>query len=109
MGKRQAESNVSDAIKLELCKRGCKIFRSQVGLFYTKYGALIRVGITGESDLHGHRPDGKAFYIESKTPIGHHRPEQEKFIKAMRKSGALAGFAHSVEEALNIVFPKKEE
>lgn len=35
MGK--AETKVSDAIRLELCKRGCKIFRSQVGLFYTQY------------------------------------------------------------------------
>ena len=37
MAKKQKESNVSDAIRLELAKRGCKIFRSQVGLFYTQY------------------------------------------------------------------------
>lgn len=43
MGKKQQESNVSDAIRLELAKRGCKVFRSQVGLFYTKYGELIHV------------------------------------------------------------------
>lgn len=105
MGK--AETKVSDAIRLELSKRGCKIFRSQVGLFYTKYGELIHVGIKGESDLHGHRADGKAIYLETKTPIGKARPEQEKFIKAMQESNALAGFAHSVEEAINIVFPKE--
>lgn len=45
MGKKQAESNVSDAIRLELSKLGCKVFRSQVGLFYTKYGELIHVRI----------------------------------------------------------------
>lgn len=43
MGRKQAESNVSDAIRIELAKRGCKIFRSQVGLFYTKYGELIHI------------------------------------------------------------------
>lgn len=43
MAKRQAESNVSDKIRLELCKKGCLIFRSQVGLFYTKYGELIHI------------------------------------------------------------------
>ena len=32
-----------------------------------------------------------------------------KFIKAMKDSGALAGFANSVEQALEIVFPKNEE
>lgn len=31
------------------------------------------------------------------------RPEQEKFIERMRKFGALAGVARSVEDALNIV------
>lgn len=105
MGK--AETRVSDMIRLELSKRGCKVFRSQVGLFYTQYGDMINVGIKGESDLRGHRPDGKAFYLECKTPIGKARPEQKKFILAMRNSGALAGFAHSVDEALAIVFPEK--
>lgn len=109
MARKQKESNVSDHIKLELSKRGCKIFRSQVGLFYTQYGDHIYVGIKGESDLHGHRPDGTAFYIESKTPIGKARPEQIRFIDAMKKSNALAGFARSVDDALKIVFPEEYE
>ena len=29
----QKETRISDEIRLELCKRGCKVFRSQVGLF----------------------------------------------------------------------------
>lgn len=105
MGK--AETKVSDAIRLELCKLGCKVFRSQVGLFYTQYGDLIHIGVKGESDLRGHRADGKAFYLECKTPIGKASEEQKKFIKAMKDSNALAGFAHSVEEAIDIVFPKE--
>lgn len=107
MGK--AETRVSDAIRLELCKRGCKIFRSQVGLFYTQYGDKIHIGVVGESDLHGHRADGKAIYLETKTPIGKSSEKQKKFIEAMKNSGALAGFAHSVQEAIDIVFPKYEE
>lgn len=88
MGK--AETKVSDMIRVELCKRGCKVFRSQVGLFYTQYGDKIYIGIKGESDLRGHRPDGRAFYIEAKTEIGRARPEQKRFIQAMQNSGALA-------------------
>lgn len=88
MGK--AETKVSDAIRLELCKRGCKVFRSQSGLLYTPYGERIRVGIVGESDLHGHRPDGKAFYLETKAIKGVESDAQECFINAMKKSGALA-------------------
>lgn len=88
MGK--AETRVSDMIKVELCKRGCKVFRSQVGLFYTQHGDKIHIGIKGESDLHGHRADGRAFYLECKTPIGKARKEQKDFIKAMQDSNALA-------------------
>ena len=108
MGK--AETRVSDLIRLELCRRGCKIFRSQVGLFYTMYGEKIHVGQKGESDLRGHRrPDGRAFYIEAKTPVGKASKEQKKFIAAMQESGALAGFANSVEQALDIVFPENKK
>lgn len=81
----QKETKVSDAVRLELCKRGCKVFRSQVGLFYTQYGEMINIGIKGESDLHGHRPDGKAFYVETKTLTGTKRKEQEKFIRSNAK------------------------
>jgi hypothetical protein len=52
----------------------------------------------------GHRiSDGKALYIEVKLPGEHPRPDQEKFLTAMRKTGAIAGCAHSIEEALEIV------
>ena len=65
-------------------------------------------GFPGQSDLQGHRrSDGKCFYIEVKLEDGEIRPEQREFIKAMRESNALAGFARSVEDALRIVFPEK--
>ena len=64
-------------------------------------------GFPGQSDLQGHRSiDGKCFYIEVKLEDGEIRPEQRDFIKAMRESNALAGFARSVEDALKIVFPE---
>ena len=59
--------------------------------------------------MRGHRNDGRAFYLECKTPIGRARKEQLSFIEAMKNSGALAGFARSVQDAIDIVFPKKEE
>lgn len=98
------ETNIANEICVELCKRGCKIFRSQSGLFYTPNGEQIRIGVVGQSDYHGHRPDGKAFYIETKTPKGKPTSEQIAFIVAMQNSGALAGVARSVDDAINIVF-----
>ena len=107
---KKEETNIQNTIMIELCKKGCKVHREQSGLFYTPYGERIRVGVVGKSDLQGHRPiDGKCFYIETKTATGAKRKEQEKFINAMVNSGALAGFARSVEDAMKIVFPEEYE
>ena len=75
-----------------------------MGQFYTKYGGVVNVGHHGEADIWGHRTkDGKALYIEVKLPGENPRPDQKKFLEAMRNTGAIAGVAHSVEEALSIV------
>ena len=89
---------------MALCKNGCIARNHTVGQFYTKYGSIVRVGQHGESDIFGHRiRDGKALYIEVKLPGEHPRPDQQKFLEAMRNTGAIAGCAHSIEEALEIV------
>jgi hypothetical protein len=52
----------------------------------------------------GHRiSDGKALYIEVKLPGEKPRPDQQRVLDAMYRAGALAGCAHSIEEALDIV------
>lgn len=64
----------------------------------------MNVGHHGEADIFGHRiRDGKALYIEVKLPGENPRPDQKKFLESMSRTGAIAGVAHSVEEALNIV------
>lgn len=64
----------------------------------------MNIGQHGEADIWGHRiSDGKALYIEVKLPGEKPRPDQQKFLDAMRRTGALAGCAHSVEEALEVV------
>lgn len=101
------ETNIQNEIRIELCKKGCLIFRCNTGNFYTKYGQEIKIGQKGHSDLYGVRNDGKAIFLEIKTPIGKAKPEQLKFIEAVKNKGAIAGFARSVEEALKLVFPEK--
>lgn len=100
------ETNIQSKIRIALSQKGCKVFRCNVGNFYTKYGQEIKIGVKGHSDLYGVRPDGKAWFIEVKTPIGKAKQEQLNFVKAMRESNALAGFARSVEDAIKIVFPE---
>ena len=64
----------------------------------------MNIGHRGESDIMGHRIwDGRAIYIEVKLPGEYPRDDQQKFLDSMRRTGAIAGCAHSVEEALNIV------
>ena len=104
------EGDVKNSIMLELSKLGCKVWNRPTGNFYTKNGdkyTPIKINIRGASDLQGHRPDGKCFYLEVKKP-GHktnkkHLAEQQNFIDQMKNSGALAGFAESVEDALGVV------
>lgn len=74
-----------------------------MGQFYTKYGSIVNIGHHGEADIRGHRiSDGRALYIEVKLPGEKPRADQVKFLEAMRETGAIAGVAHSVEEALEI-------
>lgn len=98
------ETALQNQIIAALCKNGCVARNHTVGNFYTQYGGRVAVGCHGESDIMGHRiSDGKAFYIEVKLPGEKPREDQQKFLDAMKRAGALAGCAHSVEEALEIV------
>ena len=98
------ETILQNQIIVALCKNGCVIRNHTVGQFYTKYGSIVNVGHHGESDLMGHRiSDGRAIYIEVKLPGEHPREDQKKFLQAMANTGAIAGVAHSVWEALEIV------
>lgn len=98
------ETILQNKIIVALCENGCVAWNHTVGQFYTKYGSVVNIGHHGESDIRGHRKsDGKALYIEVKLPGEKPRDDQQKFIKAMIATGAIAGCAHSVEEALEIV------
>lgn len=101
---RKEETALQNSIIAALCMNGCVARNHTVGNFYTQYGGRVAVGVPGESDIMGHRTsDGKAFYIEVKLPGEKPRQNQQRFLEAMEKSGALAGCAHSIEEALDIV------
>lgn len=98
------ETKLQNQIIAALCANGCVARNHTVGQFYTKYGGLVHIGKHGESDIMGHRiADGRAIYIEVKLPGEHPRDDQKKFLTAMQRTGAIAGVAHSVEEALRII------
>lgn len=100
------ETILQNTIRIALSKKGCIVHRANVGVFYTVDGREIHIGVDGHSDLYGHRPDGRAFYVEVKTLKGKISFKQETFLSAMKNSGALAGVARSVQDAIKIVFPE---
>ena len=98
------ETILQNMIIVALNERGHYAANHTVGQFYTKYGGVVHVGTPGESDVWGHRgTDGKAFYLEVKLPGEKPRKNQLDFIEAMRRSGAIAGWCTSVEQAIKIV------
>lgn len=98
------ETALQNQIIAALCSHGCYARNHTVGRFFTEYGDRIQIGVPGESDIDGFRfSDGRAIFIEVKNPGEHPRPEQQRFLDAMNRHGAIAGCAHSVEEALHIV------
>lgn len=98
------ETSIMHQIMIALSADGHKVFRANVGKVRLMDGRWFDTGLPkGFSDLFGVRPDGKAFFVECKVPGGKIRPEQRVFIEVMQNQGALAGIAHSVEEAKIIV------
>ena len=100
----RSEHDIQNEIRLALTKAGCVAFRCTVGRVQTIDGRWFDTGLPkGHADLYGFRPDGQVFYIEVKSETGRVRPDQIKFLETMRKNGALAGIARSVEDAMKII------
>ncbi|MBR5874845.1 MAG: VRR-NUC domain-containing protein [Oscillospiraceae bacterium] len=97
------ETILQNKIITALCEQGCFAVNHTVGDFYTKYGGRVKIGTPGESDVWGVLPGGRAFFIEVKLPGENPRQNQKDFINAMLRQGAIAGVAHSVEEALWLI------
>ena len=72
-----------------------------VGKAYTKDGRYFDTGVPkGFSDLFGFRKsDGKAVFIEVKTPTGKPSEKQQKYLSAVRNARAIAGKSRRDEEA----------
>ena len=98
------EHRIQNEIRLVLAEK-CVIFRGNVGTGCTKDGRYFSTGLPkGFTDLFGFRKsDGKAIFIEVKTPTGRPTKKQLNFLDTMNKNGAIAGICRSPEEALNLI------
>ena len=96
-------------IRLALSAIGCIVFRINVGKGRTFGGRYFDTGVpVGFSDLFGVRlSDGRAVFIEVKTPKGRPTKQQINFISRMRAAGAIAGICRSAEEAVRLINERK--
>ena len=98
------EHRIMNEIRIALSEIGCIVFRINVGKGRTFDGRYFDTGVpVGFSDLFGVRPDGKAFFIEVKTPKGKPLQAQMNFLQAMKHNGAVAGICRSVQDALHLI------
>ena len=99
-----SEHEVQASIIDALSEMGCTVNRTNSGLFRTADGRVIRVGRVGFPDLQGHRRDGKCFYLEIKRRGEKPTEAQHEYIRALRESGAIAGWADCIKTALKVVY-----
>ncbi len=64
----------------------------------------VTMGAIGDPDLYGCLPGGQHFEIEVKRPGNKPTALQLRRLEEWNAAGAIAGYAHSVAEALAIVF-----
>jgi len=116
---KRIETEIRDNIFKQLGKNPrVLILRRNVGLFYTRTGAKIKIGMNGEPDLQGFVADQECyacgapihprpFGIEVKDPEGEQSEDQLKFQKNIwEKRGLDYILAESVQEALEGVYGK---
>lgn len=96
---------------------GCRLFRNNVGTFYTREGRPVKCGLgAGTSDTIGYRSlviraedVGKTVLqfiaVEVKTPTGRLSKGQASFLKFINDRGGLAFTARSVESIKQILDP----
>ena len=101
-GKEQA---TQDSIRVALAQAGYIVFRTNVGKVKTADGRWFDTGLpSGFPDLMGYKPNnGRIFFIEVKTAIGHRRKDQVNFANGLRGKNVIYGVARSAEEAVKIV------
>ena len=102
------ESRLVYEVMRELGKHGAA-YRCNSGSVPLPNGKRFNGMPKGFADVMVILPEGRAAFIECKVPGGKSSPEQERFITKMRKLGARAGVARSVDDAARICGIERED
>lgn len=102
MARQKQETAIQNAIRAELSQVGI-VRRNNVGTYITPYGAPIKIGIPGESDLTLFTYGGRTVFIEVKTDKGKQSQNQKHFESIVTAYGFEYIVMRSVEEAKRLV------
>ena len=121
------ESKIGDAVQLAVTEEGGRIFRNQVGLFYTITGTPVKIGSPGMPDYIGWIPVtitadmvgqtiAQFLGIETKSVDAKTQKDrlkkQKNFINVVRRSGGRAFMTkdpqHTKEELRKIQINNQE-
>ena len=94
------ESTVAKQCLLIASRYGARLWRNNVGLFYTADGRPVRVGLcTGSSDYIGITRYGRFLAVETKRPKGGVvSADQQQFTDAVQAMGGIAVIAYSPDD-----------
>lgn len=102
------ETAIQNAIRVALSEIGI-VRRNNVGVYFTKYGAPIVIGIPGEPDLTLFTKTGKTIFIEIKTPTGRQSAKQKHFQMLIESYGFRYVIMRSVEDAKILIREVRNE
>ena len=115
------EHKIQNDIRIAVADE-CVLFRTNAGDFWqgdVVYSREFRQKVLinlrkieglpqGYSDLSGVRiSDGKAVFVEVKTPKGRASKKQNNFINRMRQCNAIAGVCRSAEDAVKLISERR--
>jgi hypothetical protein len=115
-------TRLTNDIMLALSRAGCTVWRNTTGTAYR--GRVVhkdRSSITladprvivfglcvGSADIIGIDPAGRFLAVEVKAKRDQPSDDQRRFIDHVNSHGGRAGFARSVQDALDIIKTKEE-
>lgn len=97
------ETELQNRIRLALCEKfpGIVLWRNSIG-FDARAKVYYGLGGSGGSDLIG-MYRGRFVALEIKVKGGEKTAEQINFVKVIKEGGGVAGFVHSIEEAVAVI------
>ena len=76
-------------VLIELSCIGCMVWRQESGLFYDNRGGAHKLGVNGQSDIIGVRPDGRALAVEVKVGKDYRKPHQKAWADAFTSRNGI--------------------